>query len=1034
MSIVDTYIDALTQGRCKPIQYSDRGRFKELWSDAWGKLAQGDASSRIVIVWDGAPPGNKLLVPHLTPLDWALAASLGLLNGGIEAGTMHWSLHIVDLSFGAYRTADVWSVQHAASLLDAMPWVRLYGPVQLKRRAYDPRRFVPVIGGEWADVPTMAECQRNRRENIRHDLQRLAETWQGSIQRSDDHHDLNNLIAPILLSREYRQQVEDPSLLAFETKCRWIGAASVDGPDYGRMAQDVQTALGGLPEKDAVRVTLVDDMAERGWGALVKQWLGASPTLTLETSASPKPLVDLLAHRGPDDFRHRDYSRSVWDAAATGPVDEVLIWDLRLFGKGDATSTVDRRAEERRFYSQLIEAIRYCELVGATNLAWPGFSAAELEEVEKWCASGTGEAPEAALTLAPRCMALLSPTTPVILLSSTTRRSVIEKLKPYRNVLTGLEKPRPLGLFVRDLGQLAEQWGTTWEVAAAILDARQRLRQIEVLEQKFQSTISSDDNATGDTPYVEIYLDESELMGQFWVGGVAAIFKSTLDADRFDDLLFESGVCYYDPLVQRSPHPVSIKGKKERGGSSQELLRAKTSFEGDHQSVSLHRFAMRFASPVQGDENEPIRRSGDFLYFQTAATIIELLLYDVLPACLAEKKYTVSVFVGTRQLGKQTARELLRHKRDFGYTSLIGPDSSKALLESVSGNSVLPVLARIMTERPTHSLFDVHRAMGVTLKYERQPDRSPMLPNRFVCRQPGCQEVLVMTEAELRSAVRAGWDPQYQTGVRRYEPRVSASCCAGHHRWVPDYRALHYVADEFVLDKEFEPYATASCVNQGLPSFNQERDDPQLRDLLLACRLHDQGEAILALIRAFTAVSSRSMAGLSPLRQLLLSKLCVANCLLSGSDLLAVANALPRTGRSNRPPRAPGATATGVRAVSDGQERASSSPAVAAARPQVPPVLREPGTATKPDEHDCTITVRADKLPAGIDAAMYAQGTLKLRNAHCEASRKKPGNIVIRFRALQQDAAARDAIRNEQEAKRVIGLAGDAAAWMRWPT
>ena len=887
MSIVDTYIDALTQGRCKPIQYSDRGKFGDLWSDTWVKLADNEASSRIVIVWDGAPTDHKLLVAHLTPLDWALAASLGLLNGGIEAGTTHWSLHIVDLSFGAYRNADVWSVQHAASLLDAMPWVRLYGPLQLKRRAYDPRRFAPVIGGVWADVPTMAECLRNRRESLRHDLQRLTQSWQGSIQRSDDHHDLNNLVAPALLSREYTKGGDDVALRAFARKCRWIGAASVDGPDYGRMAQDVQTALAGLPERGDVHVTLVDDTAD--WGALVKQWLGESQELVFETHTSPNSLVELLRRREPEEFRHRDYSRSVWNAAATGAVDEVLIWDLRLFGKGDATPTEDRRTKERCFYSQLVEAIRRCKLVGATDLAWPGFTSEEIDEIEKWCTSGPDEPPEAALTLAPRCMALLSPTTPIILLSTTGRRSLMEQLKSHQNVFTGLEKPRPLDQFANDIDHLSAQWERAWNHATRLIAVRRRLRDIEHTEVMLRPTRHVPQVVSNQAPYVEIYVDESGTRGQ-QVGGVIAIFTGKdvgrCTADTFDDILFESGVCYYDPLVRTTDPQISIKSKGEH--CAEEVTAAIKRFNNKDRHVELFRFAMSFVPQPQQDRDEPIRRVGDFQYFQTAATALELLLYDAIPGVLHHKKFTAAIYVATRHLGDKEQSDLQKIIRDFGYDRLIGEQR----LQSVGGNSVLPVLARVMSERKTVDRFFVDRALGITLKYEKW-NYKPTLPNRFLCRRQGCEAVSLTTATALwncydvRRHAIVDW-----TGYRSYRPaEESGKCAEGQsHQWVPDFRALHYIADEVVTSDRAAAYA--ECISSEPPGF-LDGDDRQMRDLLLASRLIDQGETVLALMRALTAVDQEATVGLSSIRQRLLAKLLPVALKLRGEDLFKIAAALP---------------------------------------------------------------------------------------------------------------------------------------------
>jgi hypothetical protein len=1052
MSIVDTFLDALTQRGCKPIRYSDADQFEKLWSDAWHEFTAGEEPSRMVIVWDGAPAGHRLLPPHLTPLDWALAASLGLLNSEEARGRTDWSLHIVDLSLGAYRHTDTWSVLHAASLLDAMPWVRLYGPLQLKRRGYDPRRLGPVIRGELGDVATMADCLRGRRKIMQDELRRLTQSWQGSIQRSDDHHDLNNLVAPALLSTEYAEGSDDAALRAFARKCHWIGAIPADRPDYGLMAEAVKAALAALPERGTVRVTMVDDMAQRGWGALVQEWLGAPQAVPFETHTSPRPLEEVLNCLGAEDFRRRDYSRSVWQAQAAEPVDEVIIWDLRLFGNGDATSLETRRGQERGFYCQLVQAIRRCGLIDSSDLAWPGFTSEEIDEVEKWCdAMGPDEPSEAALTLAPRCMALLSPTTPIMLLSTTSRRSVVEAFKPYGNILTGVEKLRPLDHLKRDLDRVGQQWREAWDAATSIIATRKQLRQIELAARWLSESIPvagpRRNRTDGSGAYVEVYIDETGAEGAT-VGGVVAIYPNAgggkASADDLDDLLFANGVCYYDPLVSRTDVPIQIKPKGT--SCARELRQSVAEFNADGERVQLYQFALQY-EPSQHENEDAIRRAGDFKYFQTAATALEVLLYSAIPAAVRRDEYTVSIYVGTRHLGgvhgSRLSDERKKLIRDFGYDKLIGEN----FLESVSGNSVLPVVARIMSERRAADRFSVDRALGVTLKYEKERGHKVKLANRFVCRREGCKEVELarVTPLERRFKAELGIDANAQlpavewTGGRRFAAGEYADTCShpDGHRWIPDYRALHYVADEVLR----RPSEYSQDVLKALPGFG-DVDDVQLRALVLASRLLDQDEPVLATIRAVTTLSGTKQKGLdslTPIRRLLLAELFEATSTLRGNDLTRVA-AAQRIGQAVVPKSVPGVVSReseahkhqqGARPAKNevGGPTAGSDVALLPAKPAG---VSAPAKAQGAEAPDCSVTIRKDKLPAGIEPVKYAQETLKLCNAHCEASQKKPGNVVIRFRALQQDPAARDAIKAEQDAKRVVGLAGQTESWLRW--
>jgi hypothetical protein len=907
MSLATDLLALLGDGRADTdldvLQYTIS--FERLWSDTWNVArSTGQPTSR-VIVWDGALAGHRLLLPHLTPLDWALAVSIHTLAHAQACA--NWSLHIVDLSLGTHR--DCWAQRHAAALLDAMPWVRLYGPLHLKRRAYEAWRLWPVLSRELPDTPSLVACLEDGRDARLEALRSLAQSWQGSLQRSDEHHDLNNLVAPLLLSGEYCRQVRDPSLHAFRTKCRWIGAVPERLPALDGMTNAVTDALGVLPDGDKPKVILVDDMAALGWGELVKTWVGSDGVVDFSSESSPERFVQVLSRCTSNDFRYRSYNRSVCDASTGATVDEVIVWDLRLFGRAAAGEQGhDWRSAERGFYQQLLKVIDDCRLQDATDLAWPGFPATELWALREWLDGHGGELPDVALTLAPRCLSLLSPTTPIIVLSGTTRRSIVEALKPYGNVITGLEKPRPLDNYARDLNHIGQQWYRAWTDAASLLGVRRRLRDIETAAEWLRDSLPliQDPNGTGgsNSAYVEVYIDETGADGAT-VGGVVAIYPSCNGvrdaADEFDDLLFSHGVCYYDPLVTRSDSPIPIKQK--RTSCAAELATALQTFNTKQTRVQLFQFALGFRHRETDDKGESIRRVGDFKYFQTAATALEILLYSAIPSVLGGARYVASIYVGTRHLGgvyNKTLSPLVKAMiRDFGYDKLIG----EGKLQSVSGNSVLPVVARIMSERQTVKRFTIDRALGVTLKYESEPDRGTkvMLPDRFVCRRKGCLEIDLarVTALEKQFKEERGLDPdprtgiqlprERYTGIRQYSPGAYAGDCNSRdgHQWVPDYRALHYVADEVL--RSSGDYA--DTVLRALPGFG-DVDDEQLRDLLLASRLMDQDEPVLALIRALTTLRTHSELGSTyPIRRLMLAGLLDASRHLHGNDLLNVAAA-----------------------------------------------------------------------------------------------------------------------------------------------
>ena len=102
--------------------YGTEKNFKILWD--LHKSEKLPEKGHIIIVWDGKmwnnEPKDRLLLPHLTPMDWALAFSIKKLEAEI-------SIHIVDLTGGEHY--EEWAMRMRYQLLAEMPWVKLYAPL-----------------------------------------------------------------------------------------------------------------------------------------------------------------------------------------------------------------------------------------------------------------------------------------------------------------------------------------------------------------------------------------------------------------------------------------------------------------------------------------------------------------------------------------------------------------------------------------------------------------------------------------------------------------------------------------------------------------------------------------------------------------------------------------------------------------------------------------------------------------------------------------------------------------------------------------
>jgi hypothetical protein len=431
--------------------------FESLWSDEW-RESFGTQSTHLVIVWDGQPIGDRLLLEHLTPLDWALAVSHRTLREGFGDKDRDWSLHIVDLTFGNYR--ETWAIRHAASLLDAMPWVRLYALLKMKRRAYE-RLELPGPGVvTWPRTPSLAgTCTRRGRTAVDDAVRGMVRTWQGSLQRRDDHHDLNNSVGAYVLAD--RLGVDPPvsekvrlGTRAFLQRMRWTVSERPDEIEHGPAAT--------LHVEGPARVIVVDDQVNEGWSGLTAHLLGLRPVaanpvmvddelrlfakndtgaVTMSCTTGAAPLVERLTRA---DFGRRNFTFRYVDTERSEavPAPELILLDLRL------ATTRDRRKQERE-RAQILRLVEIAEehcLEGTPGLPWPGMAARELQLIRDWCAptdhAGRGEVE--AITLLARMLAMATPQTPVILFSSTGRADVKAPLRPYGNILASFEKPRAL--------------------------------------------------------------------------------------------------------------------------------------------------------------------------------------------------------------------------------------------------------------------------------------------------------------------------------------------------------------------------------------------------------------------------------------------------------------------------------------------------------------------------------------------------------------------------------------------------------------
>ena len=497
----------------------------------------------LIIVWDSLPPdeGSAKLGQHLTPLDWALAFSTQVLKHGLK-GVNPFSIHIVDLTSTQYENA--FAMQMAASICETMPWVKLYAPLPRGRRAYEERFPVDELASnKWPEEKTTTLPKGPGWKSLDR-LDKLNQAWRAWVVQSDDHHDVNNVIGPDILSKT--DECHKGLTCAFLTRLAWSGHDDIkEAGNWEPWETDaVKDDLFGRP----LKVLVVDDQLQNGWGRFVCKLFGckldklsspsddqfsklgenAKETVSVYGSVSPNPLLKFLANESIYDsriFSHQIHNPS----NSSKPFPEIIFLDLRLYANSD---------DARRMTGELLKIVK--ELPG--RLAWPGINENEIGRIVKWQREGTSQECKAsieALLLLPRLLAMAVPLTPIILFSSTGQSWIKEKLKDYRNVFTGFEKPRVLSNpeLVKDS---ISSIRNGLDKAVMMLRLRLQLAHAQVAVRKANELREriSFDTAGVDEQHIEIYVDETLTIKEGIISGLAVCCYPAVDkAKKLQEVL-----------------------------------------------------------------------------------------------------------------------------------------------------------------------------------------------------------------------------------------------------------------------------------------------------------------------------------------------------------------------------------------------------------------------------------------------------------------------------------------------------------------
>lgn len=481
-------------------------------------LWDGKGEKNILIVWDGMPPLDIppiKITNHLTPMDWALSFSRRVLSDPREIP----DLRIVILDCYSRNFPDAYACRMMDSLLATLPWLGV-----MRLMPHSPHRSLAnQCDADWLKKflfdgrsahPTLRMVGRVQATKA---VDALVHTWLGDLARSTTHHDVNNLLGPLILLSAFNRNIGsyERGRVALLQHARWLGiapAAPVDAKSSEAWI-DAQSLAEELNR--TIRFILVDDQANNGWKDVIATALGFPNDLPIQrasakeiscvakngqvelwatTSADPivANLNKMLAPGSPRDMR---FGLQITEPAGADrdPPLEVLLLDLRLAADADAEQQIFRATADLASWLQKQNS--------DGRWIWRPL----VDDPPKDLRGGNSQLH--LLTLLPRIIATLDMSLPIIIFSSTGQRTITEQVKDYGNIITNFEKPRfasyrSTDVFLEAKSGLCAAIGKSGD----ILRARLAIQNVFMRSTKATACANAD---KGKKYLIELFLDET---------------------------------------------------------------------------------------------------------------------------------------------------------------------------------------------------------------------------------------------------------------------------------------------------------------------------------------------------------------------------------------------------------------------------------------------------------------------------------------------------------------------------------------------
>jgi hypothetical protein len=666
--------------------YKEASDFRWLWSkQGVDEMLDPRPSTLLHICWDGFPEGIELprlpLSPHLTPFDWVVsfarrASRKGTLPDLRVAISRPW------IGGGIMEREGCFGPLLAHTIHGAFPWLRLF----------DRPEQVSDVSDNWPSLRTAAPWKGA--------AEALAQGWVGNLARSVSHHDVNNALGPLLLLTGLSQPAPShpglDALLQHATRLQLAASgeiasrASVMRP--ATIARDIAARHGGT-----LRLVLIDDQINNGWARVVAALLG----LTLEERRAAGDAIQRLSRAGPvelwgaeridplvalleeNSYADSRFGLRLTDSDVSGPdtVSEILLLDLRLAFEADGEKGMVRSALAR-----IAKAAKLYDDSGLSERAWGVPLLAPL--ATDLDPSDDTQRQLDLLTLPTRTVATADVALPIIIFSSTGQRTVVETLKPYRNVSTRFEKPQVLGYRPAHVSNdTALKFADALADAAAVLESRRIVEWLGTPAPLAQALPSEKHDLN-----IDIYVDETgsefddaprSKSGKVTLAAVVAVQSGRRAYQYAYDS--EARRLVASKLREAGGNPDRTKGKLRRDAKrvTEILERSGCSL------VTLSFEPKKFERTASVDD--PFY--SDFLYREIMSDLLEYIIYHHARDLAGNRSVTARIHLPTRIRPADPAECRLEDE-------YWGRNSKDGRIYLVSPNDCLPVAQRISSYYP----------------------------------------------------------------------------------------------------------------------------------------------------------------------------------------------------------------------------------------------------------------------------------------------------------------------------------------------